>query len=235
MGLVNSFIFNNEKSKDYGIYISGGGTFNFPERDIDKVSVEGHNGDLIIDNGRFKNITITYPAFIRKKFKMNVDGVRMWLLKDSGYHRLEDTYHPEIFRMARFSSPTNFTTRFLNLSGECDLVFDCKPQRFLKTGEIPIESTGEIVLKNPTPYESLPVIRVYGTSGTLLVGNKIIKLTDIEGYIDIDSEIQSAHKGTNNCNSKMIGDFPTLHEGEIGINFEGNINKIQVIPRWWFA
>lgn len=232
---MNNFIFNNEKSSDYGIYISGGGTFNFPERDVGKVSVEGRNGDLIIDNGRFKNIAITYPAFIRSKFKKNIDVARMWLLKDSGYHRLEDTYHPEIFRMARFVSPTNFTTRFLNLSGECDLVFDCKPQRFLKIGETPIETTEKIIMKNPTPYEALPVIRVYGTSGTLMVGNKIIKLTGIEEYVDIDSEIQSAHKGTNNCNSKMIGDFPVLCVGETGIKFEGDIDKIQVIPRWWFA
>lgn len=235
MVLMNEFIFNGQKSSDYGIYISGSGTFDFPERDIEKVSVEGRNGDLIIDNGRFKNISLTYPAFIRQNFKKNVDGARMWLLADSGYHKLEDTYHPEIFRMARFSSPTNFTTRFLNLSGECELVFDCKPQRFLKSGNVPIESTGKITLINPTIYEALPIIRVYGSSGTLMVGNNIIQLPKINEYMDIDSEIQNAYKGTVNCNSDMIGDFPSLKAGETGISFEGNIDRIQIVPRWWFA
>ena len=190
---------------------------------------------MIIDNGRFKNIALTYPAFIRQNFKKNIDGARMWLLADSSYHKLEDTYHPEIFRMARFSSPTNFTTRFLNLSGECELVFDCKPQRFLKSGNVPIESTGKITLINPTIYEALPLIRVYGSSGTLMVGNNIIQLSKINEYMDIDSEIQNAYKGTINCNSDMIGDFPSLKAGETGISFEGNINRIQIIPRWWFA
>ena len=233
--MMNEFIFNGQRSSSYGIYISGNGTYNFPERDVEKITVQGKNGDLIIDNGRFKNTTLTYLAFIRRNFKENVDAARMWLLADSAYHKLEDTYHPEIFRMARFASPTNFTMRFLNLSGECELVFDCKPQRFLKSGTVPVESTGAITLMNPTVHEALPIIRVYGSSGTLIVGNNVVQLLNIDEYVDIDSEIQNTYKGINNCNSNMIGDFPTLQAGETGIRFEGNITKIQITPRWWFA
>lgn len=35
-----------------------------PERDVNVISVPGRNGDLVIDNGRFKNITIEYKCVI---------------------------------------------------------------------------------------------------------------------------------------------------------------------------
>lgn len=234
--MMNTFIFNKKKSSEYGIYISGSGTYNFPERDITTYEVPGRNGDLIVDNGRFKNILLKYPAFIRQKFKENTDGARMWLLKSSTYHRLEDSYHPDIFRMARFSGPLDWKTRFLNYSGECDLIFDCKPQRFLKSGEIPIVSEENIVVSNPTPFEATPLIRVYGTGGELIVGNNIIQIKNIDNYVDIDCDTQNAFKGTVNCNGNIVLDtFPILPEGETGVVFNGDITKIEIIPRWWLA
>lgn len=234
--MMNTFVFNGKKGSDFGIYISGSGTYNFPERDVTKYEVPGRNGDLIVDNGRFKNIMLKYPAFIRNNFKENTDGARMWLLQSSAYHRLEDTYHPDIYRMARFSGPLDWSTRFLNRSGECDLFFDCKPQRFLKSGEIPIVSETNVTVSNPTPFDAEPLIRIYGTEGSLIVGNNVIRITSINDYIDIDSDSQNAFKGTTNCNGNIeLDTFPVLPEGETGISFEGNITKIEIIPRWWLA
>lgn len=234
--MINTFVFNGKKGSDFGIYISGSGTYNFPERDITKYEVPGRNGDLIVDNGRFKNIALKYPAFIKQNFKENTDGARMWLLQSSAYHRLEDTYHPDVFRLARFVGPLDWSTRFLNRSGECDLIFDCKPQRFLKSGEIPIISDVEVSVFNPTPFEANPLIRVYGTSGTLTVGNNIVQIQSINEYIDIDSDLQNAYKGVNNCNADIVLDtFPALPQGETGISFNGDITKIEIMPRWWLA
>lgn len=233
---MNSFIFNGKKSSEFGIYISGSGTYKFPERDVQKIEVPGRNGDLIIDNGRFKNITLNYPAFVRQNFKKNTDAARMWLLQDSAYHRLEDSYHPEQFRLARFVGPIDWSMRFMNLSGECELMFDCKPQRFLKSGEVPIRATSDIKLMNPTVFEAKPLIRVYGENGTLIVGNNIVRILKIDEYVDIDSDVENAFKGTVNCNANIrLEDFPSLCSGETGIKIEGNITSIEITPRWWLA
>ena len=133
--MIHSFYFNGRKSRDFGIYISGAGTYNFPERDVEMVEVQGRNGVLMIDHHRFKNITLTYPAFIREKFKEMTDEARIWLMANPGYQRLEDTYHPEQFRIARFTGPMDWDMVFENRSGKCDMVFDCKPQRYLKMGQ----------------------------------------------------------------------------------------------------
>lgn len=232
--MMNFFEFNGKQSRDFGIYISGSGTFNSPERDVSKVSIPGRNGDLLIDNGRFKNISVEYPAFIRTKFKEFSGAAREWLLSHNGYFRLEDTYHPEEFRLASFSGPIDFDVRALNMSGEFELLFDCKPQRFLKSGEQKITANGNIQITNPTSFAAKPIIRVYGTSGNLIVGDTIVQLKKIAGYVDIDCDTENAFKEITNCNSDIFApDFPTLPPGQTGVSTEGAITSIEIIPRWW--
>ena len=124
--------------------------------------------------------------------------------------------------------------RFLNKSGECSITFDCKPQRFLKSGEMVITSDGEIKLYNPTGQTALPLIRVYGSGdGTLAVGNTIMEIKGINGYMDIECDTQNAFKANENCNGRVSRVFPVLESGLTGISFSGKITKIDIIPRWW--
>lgn len=231
--MINFFEYAGKRSRDFGIYISGSGTFNVPERDMETVSVPGRNGELLIDNGRFKNINITYPVYIHELFYILSGAAKAWLLSRTGYARLEDTYNPDTYRMGIFTGPIDFDMRFQNWGGECNLVFNCKPQRFLKIGNEIVESTGPVTLYNPTAFVALPLIRVYGTAGTLIAGNRIMQISEIDEYIDIDSDIQNAFKGTQNCNGKISGSFPELPAGQMGISFSGGITKIKIKPRWW--
>ncbi len=232
--MIGYIVYGGKCSKDYGLYVSGSGTFNAPERDVDLVEVPGKNGTLVLDNGRFKNIPVTYPAFIRNKFKSMTGAAREWLLHTPGYAKLEDSYNPEYYRRARFGGPLDFETRVLNRSGECSLSFDCMPQRFLTEGDSAIDVSGSIQLFNPTPFLALPLIRIYGTAGTLLVGDTVIQISGIQEYIDIDCELMNAYKGTVNCNSKVNAwIFPALPAGKTGVAYEGNISHVQIKPRWW--
>lgn len=232
---MNFFTYNGKSSRDFGIFISGEGTFGGPERDVTLYDVPGRNGSLLVDNGRFKNITIPYPAFIRRNFKARADAARAWLLQPSGYVRLEDTYHPEFFRMARFVGPMDFATRFLNYSGEITLNFDAKPQRFLRSGEYPIEFTAPGDIINTQSYDALPLITVYGNGGgALSIGGTSVSITDIDEYVVLDSDTQNAYKGTQNKNSLVqLDEFPKLIPGDNEIGFSGGITKIEIVPRWW--
>lgn len=231
--MTGLFIYNGKSSKDFGLYISGSGTFDAPQRDIEAVEIPGKNGNLTIDKGKFKNIQVEYPAFIREKFRECTDAAREWLLSAPGYCRLEDTYHPDQYRKARFTGPLNFETRVLNRSGECSLYFDCAPQRYLKSGEIPHTFMQDGGFVNPTDFEAKPFIRVYGTRGTLGVGSITMEIAEIDEYIDIDCDTQNAYKGNVNCNNKISSVFPTLLAGKTGITFSGGITKVIIIPRWW--
>ena len=93
--MKNFIIFNGQSLRDFGVYISGLNTYNAPSRDVDSVKVPGRNGTLTMDNGRYNNINVTYPAFICNNYDARVEALRNFLLSQSGYKRLEDTYHPE--------------------------------------------------------------------------------------------------------------------------------------------
>lgn len=135
----NSLIFDGINSADYGVILSGGGTYATPERDVTVVSVPGRNGDVILDNGRYNNIQIVYTAGISKGFETKFLPFIGALKAVKGYARLFDSYHPEEFRLASFRSELVPEVGTIMRSGKFELVFDCMPQRFLKSGEQEIE------------------------------------------------------------------------------------------------
>ena len=62
--IFKSFSFDNTSSRNYGIYITGEAVYNAPERAVEMVSIPGRNGALALDEGRFENIEVSYPAGI---------------------------------------------------------------------------------------------------------------------------------------------------------------------------
>ena len=231
---MNRIIFNGKSSSEYGLYVSGEGTFNSPELDTISYSIPGRSGDIIVSNKRYKNVLVKYPAFIRANFKANAAKVRAWLLQPQGYCRLEDSYHPDEFRLAKFSGPLDFEMRFLNQSGTCELLFDCKPQRFLTSGEDPVDMEAGAVLINPTLFYALPLIKISGTgAGTITVGQQTVSFSDIDEHVILDCDSQNAYKGLENKNSTMTGAFPELAPGENIISWDGDITAVEITPRWW--
>ena len=232
----NWVIFNSKSLKDYGVYISGSGTYNAAERDVETIEIAGRNGELTLDNGRYKNISLTYPAFIIRDYNENVQALRNYLLSQKGYLRLEDTYHPEEFRLARWAGDFSADPIAELYAGNFKLTFDCYPQRFLKEGENPIEVTQATTIKSLNLVPALPLIRAYGT-GSFSIGGVAIQITSANSYTDIDCELQEAYKDTlaTNCNGNIVltnGVFPQLAPGDNAITLSG-ITKLIITPRWW--
>ena len=131
---MRAFTFGGICSRDYGVGISGTGTFDAPERDVDIIDIPGRNGSIVQDNGRFHNIQVTYPAFISRGFDELFPRFKAAMMQYTGYQRLTDEYDPEHYREAMFSGPIQPRTGVYNKSGKFDIVFNCKPQRFLTSG-----------------------------------------------------------------------------------------------------
>lgn len=149
----HKFIFGGLDSSTHDVWISGEGTYDSPERDVQRVAVPGRNGELIIDNGRWKNIEVSYPAFTPSGFDTSFPGFRAAICRKRGYQRLEDDYHPDEYRMASFINAIQPNAHFLNDSANFTLVFNCKPQRFLKSGDAPLQFMPIIAL-GPAEYSS---------------------------------------------------------------------------------
>ena len=177
---------------------------------------------------------MVYPAFIYTNFKVNVAGLRSFLLSRVGYKRLIDSYHPDEFRLGYYSSGLDAEMTSKLDAGQFDLTFNCKPQRFLVSGETPITFTGSGTINNPTLFNAQPLIRVYGT-GSITVNGVTITISEADGYTDIDCEIMEAYKGTvlkNYAISLDSTDFPVLSAGVNEITLNGVTSAI-ITPRWW--
>ncbi len=237
---VNKFTFNGVDSSAHGLYISGNQTFNSAEKDYTKVSVPGRSGDLLLFNNRYKNVNLNYDVVLfddsetEAGYRQRAAEIRSWLLSADGYCRLEDTYHPDEFRMASFDGPIDLDTMLL-IAGTTTLTFDCKPQRWLKSGENTTTYNSSGTITNPTMFVAKPLIRVYGY-GELYIGTSHLTISEFSPYIDLDCEIMDCYNGTDNCNDKVIIQnykWPELKPGQTSISFTTGITKIEIKPRWW--
>lgn len=58
-------------------------------------------------------------------------------------------------------------------------------------------------------------------------------ISNLDEYIEIDSELMNCFKGTALKNDTVKGaEFPVLKSGVCTINCTGNVTRIEVIPRW---
>ena len=233
---INYLTFGGVQSNQYGVWISGAGTYDAPGRDLEYIQIPGRSGDLIVDNGRYTNIEIVYPAYIADDFDTKFDTFRALMLSKKGYQILTDTYHPDEFRLAALSGGLSAETGAYNKIGGFDLTFNCQPQRWLYSGLVVTTLSSSGSISNPTNYASKPNIRVYGYGNIGIGSNTITVASHGLQYIDIDCQAMDAFCGAVNANSYVTitgDDFPVLSPGANNISLSGNISNIQITPRWF--
>lgn len=234
---MNQFIFAGKSSKNFKIRIEKCPVIHTGQRAIEKITVPGRSGDLIFDTGAFANYTQPYEIYFNAKCIGSARGaaqIANWLLLPRGYQRLDDTYSPETYRMASYIGPMEVENWMLTF-GRATIEFDCKPQRFLKSGEFPIKiQSGQSLYNAWQP--ALPLIQITGTGdGQLVVGKSTVNITGMAGNLMLDSEVQNAYDGTTNKNNSISisGGFPVLEHGESLISYSGGITAVNITPRWW--
>lgn len=147
--MFNYFTIAGVDSRDFGVYISGHLTFGSPERSYDEYEIPGRNGILLGSNKRFSNAEYGYKCAIVGDFESNMAEFRTFLNSLDGYQRLEDSYHPDEYRMAVLMESINPDMTPDNEQGEFDVIFSCLPQRFLKSGESEYTVGGGTISGNP--------------------------------------------------------------------------------------
>ena len=196
MGLLNHLTFDSVDSSSFGVFISGEGVFDAPARRGEMISIPGRNGSLFMDEGVFENIEVEYPAFIgtgyERIFRQKLGDLRSALTSRGNYKRLTDTYHPDEFRLAVYRSGLEVDPTVITRAGNFKMKFDCKPQRFLFSGEDPLIYTANGSISNPTLFASSPLIKVTG-NGTVAIGDYRFIVTQNESTIWIDTEVMEAY------------------------------------------
>ena len=93
-----------------------------------------------------------------------------------------------------------------------------------------------LTVTNPTAFESRPYIKLYGSGAVALMmqpQGQGMMISDLDEYIEIDSELMNCFKDTILKNDTVKGaEFPVFKSGVCTINCTGDVSRIEVIPRW---
>lgn len=195
MGLMfKSLTFDGTNSKDYGVYITGEAVFNAPERNVEMIDIPGRNGAYALDHGNFNNIEVSYPAGIfadnEADFAQAISDFRNFLCSKKGYCRLEDDYNTNEYREAVYKSGLEVTPALLK-AGEFVITFDCKPQRFLTSGETAVSVTSGGSITNPTLFDSKPMLQIWGYGGFTVNGQSLTITSQDIGLIPLSNAISA--------------------------------------------
>lgn len=246
MALFNSFTFDGINSLANGIFITGEAVFDAPERVVEMITVPGRNGEIAMDQGRFENIEVKYPAGCyadsMEDFADRIAAFRNELASRYTYKRLTDSYNPDEFRLGLYKSGLSVGALAYNDAGEFDVVFNCKPQRWLLSGEVKQTFTASGTITNPTLFGARPLLEVTG-AGNLTVGTQtmtIIARSNPSSVLYIDCETQEAWEvigaamySRNDYVQNAGDEFPVLLGGSNTVILGTGISRVDITPRWW--
>lgn len=223
------FTFGSVDSKDYGVYIQDGGMFDAPQRDVEMIEIPGRNGAYAFDHGRFNNINLTYQCFIPQDsetdFATAIQGFRNALASQMGYQRLEDDFNIDEYRQAVFKDGVSID----NVSpkvGTFDITFDCKPQRYLTSGETAISVVSGGTITNPTLFDANPLLSMDGY-GDISVNGAGITVNN-EPLGDIVISPQQNYTGLGN--REIVPDLDNLNSGDAFEFLDGSQIEFKLTP-----
>lgn len=225
-------------SDTYKVKITGAGAYKAPAPTVTKKSVPGRNGDLVLRRSRpkYPNVRVTYPTLMMEDIDTWMPQWRDYLASLHGYVRIEDTFNPDEYRMGFLADDIDPEMATNLTLGIFDTVFECMPQRFLKSGEEAVTFTADGSITNPTNQYALPLLKVYGY-GDLTIGSDVITIEDTGfSYIYIDCDTMQCYNGQVGVGSSVTlssTDFPMLAPGVNTIGIEGSITQVDITPRWW--
>lgn len=176
------------------------GSYKAPARDISFITIPGRNGNLIIDNGSYKNIEIPYSLALlsngERDFATLAHIINEWLLKEAGYYELTDSYDDNYYRLAAYSSEIDIEQELTD-TGKLSLKFYCKPFKYLISGKDTIRFTANGFINNPEKYASKPYIKITGSGNiSVNINNDTFNFINVDEYIEIDTLLFQTIKKT---------------------------------------
>ena len=233
--LNETFYLDGVDAASAGIHLQNPIVFSEAVPNIESKTIPGRNGALIFDTGSYKNRSGSASCFcLQEDVEAAVSSAGRFLMGGHGYRRLETIDDPDHYWMARVKNSPQIEMR-LRVLAPFEIEFDCKPQRFLKSGENKTSFTASGSISNQYGQTALPLITLYGNgTGKLTIGSCVVEVKNLDRVLYLDSDTQNAYNDNGNQNMNINAPvFPTLPGGETQIAFSGGIERVEIVPRWW--
>lgn len=218
---------------EYGVKPKGRIDIPTPEREVGFPHIKGRHGTLTKKYG-YKNIEIPIIFTMHsKKVKRNFRKNKMKLLNAKKLMLDDDLDVYYKIKDVEIEVMDNFIKTF----GEFTVNFTLDPFQYEVENE-PQLIKEKTKVNNPG-YESQPILNIQSEgTGNVYVGEQEFVIKNINGLITVNSEAMNAYRtesgSSENLNDHMEGDFPVLPHGDSYIDFDGDIESVELIKnlRW---
>ena len=234
MNLNNWFKWNGVSCLEYGIYVTELPPPTIPAERVTHTNVPGRAGSLTTLEGEYvyDDIVLSCTCFIADPSQ--ISAIAGWL-RGSGTVTFADRVGGFYYATIANQIPFEKILRG-NPHRMFTINFRCKPFWNVENSQHIVfqsSSTTTGTVNNPGNVPSEPVITLSGTGEiTLMINDNIIELSDMDGEIIIDSQLQEAYRGTASLNNRMSGDFPVLLPGQNAVSWSGDVTSLVIKPNW---
>lgn len=238
--LDTDFSLDGVSAKNVGIICGKPVSFTAAVPRITNVQIAGRSGDLQLDEGGFHNRTGEVPCYVLPKAAgrnitamQEMSAVNGFLFGENrGYRRLITAEDADHYWLASVKEAGAIDTR-LNLLNPFNIVFDCKPYRYLTGYDEKITVDGTETVSNPTAYYAYPLLYITGSAdATIGFYEGYITLVSAVNGLVYDAELDRAYTGAGSSYDNAIQTSGAIRFAPGTSEIEATGATVQYIPRF---
>lgn len=104
-------VYGGESSSDYGMVVSEAPAYERPNRKQTIYTVPGRNGAVVFQDDAWEDVVRSYNVWIAEgvqPLSVKISAFEAMLNSMKGWQRLEDSFEPDVFRLAYYSGGNDF-------------------------------------------------------------------------------------------------------------------------------
>ena len=234
---MTTFTFNGKKNTDFGLKVAEGKKITSSSLDVERVTVAGRDGELLISNNRLNSAELSFPVNLVKEkglIATEIDEISDWL-NVAGYKDLTISYDPDFIYRAAYLE-TFSIEETMRQFGKTTINFVCYPVKFYKQGRTTQKLMNGATVNGIGNVNAKPIITLVGSGDcTLTINGRKTKLRDIQGKITLDMQANQVFKDNLPAWDKVVRSsqfqMPYLDYGRNLISWDGNF-EVFTIPNW---
>lgn len=234
---MTTFTFNGKKNTEFGLKVAEGKKITTSSPDVERVTVAGRDGDLLISNNRLNSAELSFPVnFVKENglIATEVYKISEWL-NVAGYKDLTISYDPDfIYRVAYLETFSIEET--MRQFGKTTINFVCYPVKFYKQGRTTQTLSNGATVNGLGNVKANPVITLVGSGDcTLTINGRKTKLRAVQNTITLDMQARQVFSGNLPAWDKVVRapqyQMPYLEAGRNLISWDGDFT-VKMAPYW---
>lgn len=234
---MTTFTFNGKKNTEFGLKVAEGKKITTSSPDVERITVAGRDGELLISNNRLNSAELSFPVnFVKEKglIATKVYRISEWL-SVAGYKDLTISYDPDFIYRAAYLE-TFSIEETMRQFGKTTINFVCYPVKLYKQGRVKQALMNGATVNGIGNVNAKPIITLRGSGDcTLTINGRKTKLRGVQNSIVLDMQANQVYSGNLPAWDKVVRSpefqMPYLDYGRNLISWDGNFTA-EMVPNW---